>query len=256
MSNEGSSHMRIAACSEEFDAKSAECGPRGRYGKRETRPGNHQMAARAIQGDPRALMYRRVLTALGTLPTQVLRDKIPVHQIPPRCDILGAGITVIDIVRMLPDIAGHQWGFARAQRAASIRRGFNADITGRIFHQPGPARAKLSSRSGTKRVLEGLKIAPALIDRSRHLTGRFPSTTGRHRVPVKGVVPDLGRVVEKTAFRGSADQLFERLIGFRFALCEVIQVRDIGLVMPAVVKIERFSRNMGLQGIFSIREWW
>jgi hypothetical protein len=120
MSNEGSSNMRIAACNKEFDAESEECGPRGRCEKQETRPGNHQMAARAIQGDPRALMYRRVLTALGTLPTQVLCDKLPVHQIPPRCDILGASVTVIDIIRMLPDIAGQQWDFAITQRTAGI----------------------------------------------------------------------------------------------------------------------------------------
>src|SRR4030095_16565342 len=123
-------------------------------------------------------------------------------------------------------------------------------------HQPGPARAKLPGRSSTKCVLEGLKIAPALIDRSRYLTRRFAATVGLHRFPVKGVVPDLRRVVEEAAFRGSADQFFQTLIGFRFALREIIQVRDIGLVMPAVVKIERFGRNMGLQGIFSIREWW
>ena len=135
------------------------------------------MAARAIQDDPRASCIGVDLPP-GNLPTQVLGDKLPVHQIPPRCDILGASVTVIDIIRMLPDIAGHQWGFARTQRAAGIRRSFNADIAGRIFHQPGPARAKLSSRSGTKRVLEGLKIAPALIDRSRHITRRFAATAG------------------------------------------------------------------------------
>ena len=59
------------------------------------------------------------------------------------------------------------------------------------------------------------------------------------------MVPDLRRVVEETAFRGSADQFFQTLVGFGFALREVIQVRDISLVMLAVVKIERFSRNMG-----------
>ena len=69
------------------------------------------------------------------------------------------------------------------------------------------------------------------------------------------MVPDSS-VVEKTAFRGSADQFFQTLVGFRFALRKVIQVRDISLVMPAVMKIERFGRDMGLQGIFSIREWW
>jgi hypothetical protein len=36
------------------------------------------------------------------------------------------------------------------------------------------------------------------------------------------VIPDLGSVVEETAFRGSTDQFFKALVGFRFALREVI----------------------------------
>src|SRR2546430_12257366 len=75
-------------------------------GKQGTGPGNHQMAARTMQGDPRALIHRRALTASGTLPTQVLGDKLPVHQIPPRRDILWPGIAVVYVVRMLPHIAG------------------------------------------------------------------------------------------------------------------------------------------------------
>src|SRR5262245_36514386 len=75
---------------------------------------------KALHDDPRAFMRRCVLTALGTLPAQVLRDKVPVHEIPPRRDILGAGVTIINIIRMLPDIAGQQWGFAITQRTAGI----------------------------------------------------------------------------------------------------------------------------------------
>src|SRR2546422_3334933 len=214
------------------------------------------MAAGTMQGDPRALIHRRALTASGTLPTQVLGDKLPVHQIPPRRDILWPGIAVVYVVRMLPHIAGQQRGFAITQRTAGICGGFDAHIPRRIFHQPGPAGAKLSSSSSTKGVFEGLKIAPATVDGGRYVAGRLTAATRRHGIPVKGVIPHLRRIVEQPTCRRRADELFQTLVRFRFALREIIQVRDISLVMPAVVKIERFGRNMGLQGIFSIWEWW
>jgi hypothetical protein len=171
-------------------------------------------------------------------------------------NILRPGIAVIYIVRMLPHIAGHQWGFAITQRTAGICGGFDADIPRRIFHQPGPAGAKLPSGSSAKGVFEGLKIAPATVDGSRDVAGRLTATAGRHGIPVKGVIPHLRRIVEQPTCRRRADELFQTLIRFRFALREVIQVRDIGLVMPAIVKIERFGRDMGLQSLFSIWEWW
>jgi hypothetical protein len=157
---------------------------------------------------------------------------------------------------MLPDITGHQWGFAITQWILSIRCGFNAQIARRIFHQPGPSGAKLSGCSSAKLFLEILKVAPGTVDRGRHVPRRFAATVWLHRVPVKRVIPHLCRIVEQPTWRCRADQLFQGFIGFRFALREVIQVRDIGLVMPAIVKIERFGRDMGLQGIFGIREWW
>ena len=42
----------------QFDAYGEERGP-NKLGEQENRPGNHQMTALAIQGDPRALMHRR-----------------------------------------------------------------------------------------------------------------------------------------------------------------------------------------------------
>lgn len=47
-----------------------------------------------------------LLATLGTLATQILRHELPVDQIPPRRDILGPGIAVVNIVRMLPYITG------------------------------------------------------------------------------------------------------------------------------------------------------
>src|SRR5262249_6782947 len=130
------------------------------------------------------------------------------------------------------------------------------DIARRIFHQPGPPGAKLSGRSGAKSVFESLKVAPTTGDCGGWLAGRLTATSRRHGIPVKRVIPHLCRIVEQPPFGRRADELFRRLAGFRFALREIVQVRDVRLMMPAIVKIERFRGDMGLQSIFGIWEWW
>jgi len=74
-----------------------------------------------------------------------------------------------------------------------------------------------------------------------------------HAMPEKGVVPNLGRVVVDTA-AGLADDVFERH-GFKFcALLQVVQVHHIGVVVLAVVKLQRLLRIHGGQGVDGVRQ--
>jgi hypothetical protein len=74
---------------------------------------------------------------------------------------------------------------------------------------------------------------------------------GGHAVPEEGVVPDLGSVVVDAA-GGLLDDLFERH-GFKLgALLQVVEVHHIGVVVLAVVVLERFLavvRGQGVDGV-------
>ena len=142
-------------------------------GKRKTRPGNHQMTARTIQGDPRALIHRRALhlpakmtaerhwrggrswlTALRTFTHAGSARQNPSSPDSTRLRYIGGGRYGSRYNTHAPRHRRSTMGFTQTQWATGIRRGFNADITGCIFHQPGPARAKLPGRRRTERVLK------------------------------------------------------------------------------------------------------
>lgn len=59
-------------------------------------------------------------------------------------------------------------------------------------------------------------------------------------MPEKGMIPDLGCIVEDTALRG-ADQLLERYVCLRLTLCQSIQGVDVRLMVFAIVKFKGFG---------------
>ena len=69
------------------------------------------------------------------------------------------------------------------------------------------------------------------------------------------MVPYLGSVVEYTT-TGCLDDLFQILSSKVGALDKVIQLADVGVVVFAIVKFERFSRNVRLKRVFLIGQCW
>lgn len=72
-------------------------------------------------------------------------------------------------------------------------------------------------------------------------------------VPVERVVPDLCGVVEHTA-RGLLDDVFEAQVLELGALDQVVQVRDVGLVVLAVVELQRFLGDVRRQSVLGVRQ--
>ena len=73
------------------------------------------------------------------------------------------------------------------------------------------------------------------------------AAVGFHGRPVKGVIPDLGRVVEDAGLAGH-DDVFERLRCLGLPFEELVQVGHIGRVVFAVVELERLRAEVGGQG--------
>jgi hypothetical protein len=71
-------------------------------------------------------------------------------------------------------------------------------------------------------------------------------------MPEKGVIPHLRGVVEHPAGR-LPDDVFEAQILELGPFDQVVEVGDIGLVVLAVVKLERLLRQVRLQCVHRVR---
>ena len=163
-------------------------------------------------------------------------DKIPVDQVPIALDILGTRIAVVDVIGVLPYIAGQQGLPTLSHRIACISGVHYIRRVIGIFHQPGPARAEVRGRRLRKSVPESRETAELLVDNSRQLTLWGPAAIGAQAVPVHRVVPYLRRVVEDPA-GGFCNDLLERR-RFEFsARYQFVLFLDLAGVVLAVVSV-------------------
>ena len=75
---------------------------------------------------------------------EILRDKIPVNQIPERLDILRARIAVVDVVRVFPHVASHQRLIRAGQRGGGAGGVDNMYRAVGLLGEPGPAGTKVA----------------------------------------------------------------------------------------------------------------
>ena len=65
-----------------------------------------------------------------------------------------------------------------------------------LQHQPGPAAAELREAGIFQLISELVISTQVCVDFFRNGASRYSTTRRLHRVPVKCVIPDLGRIVE------------------------------------------------------------
>ena len=95
---------------------------------------------------------------------QILRNKIPVDQIPKSFDVFGAGIAVIDVIGMLPNVTGQKRRFPLGQWVAGIGEVDNGKAAIAVFHKPSPARSEQRSSRLRKLLFELVKGTKGLVD--------------------------------------------------------------------------------------------
>ena len=109
---------------------------------------------------------------------------------------------------------------------------------------------------GFERLDESVVGAEILVDFSGDRAGRLAAAIGLHRMPIKGVVPHLGGVVENTGLGGVAGDLvddgFQVVIGHVAIGDHIVQIDHIGVVVFAMMIIEGVGGDMWLQRVFVI----
>jgi hypothetical protein len=146
---------------------------------------------------------------------------------------------------VLPDVAGEQGLLVVLHGQIGVGRRDDLELAG-VADEPRPARAEAADGGVDEVFLELVVRAEVARDRLRQLARGRAAALGLHAVPEKGVVPDLGGVIEDGPLARAHDDLFEALVCFGLALEQALQLIDIRLVVFAVMKIERLGAHVRL----------
>src|SRR5699024_1783769 len=106
-----------------------------------------------------------------------------------------------------------------------------------FFHQPSPARTKVTRGCGVKGCFELFKAAPLVVDGLSQRTAGLATCVRCQAIPVKGVVRYLGCVVKSIA-RGRYSDFLALGMFVLYSLYQAVKGIDIGLVVLAVVVLE------------------
>mmetsp|Transcript_45028 Transcript_45028/g.113423 ORF Transcript_45028/g.113423 Transcript_45028/m.113423 type:complete len:262 (-) Transcript_45028:7-792(-) len=173
---------------------------------------------------------------------EVLGGKLPVHELPPRLNVLCAVVAEVNVVGVLPHVTRQQGRGAVAQRAARVVGGGDGERAILGLHQPRPAGPKVCGRRCSELVLEGLEGAKGGGDGLRDLAGGLAASIGREGLPVEVVVPDLSSVVEDSALSG-AHKLLQALPCLGLVLHGGVQLCDIAAVVLFIVEGDGLFRD-------------
>ena len=183
---------------------------------------------------------------------QVLGGEVPVRQLPEGLNVLGPRVAVVDVVGVLPDIAGQQGLVLGRQRRAGVAGRAQFESSVRHLNEPRPAGAEQPESGLGELLLELLEGPEVLLDPLEQRAGRFARGSRAEAVPVESVVPDLGGVVEDLSLGGAHDVL-EWQILILSAGDDLVQVVDVGLMVLAVVEFEGLRGDVRAQSVFG--EW-
>ena len=179
--------------------------------------------------------------------------KLPVDQIPEGLHVLGAEVAVVDVIRMLPDVAGEQRSFALSYRGTGIAGAHDFQRTIGIFHQPGPARPEGGNGALGEFFLEVGKGAELLVDGFGQCAAGLTAAVGTQAIPVEGMVPYLGGIVENATGGLLDDVLQGQRLECR-TLDQVVQVGDVSLMVLAVMVFDGFFGDIRYQSVFGVRQ--
>ncbi len=191
---------------------------------------------------------------MGLFPVAFLYLR-PVDDMPEILEVLRSSITIVDIVRVLPDIAREKRDFIGRERSVSIGSGDDLERSIWLFDKPCPSRTKSFERGFMECFLKSFKVSPFFGDFHQEFLGKSRDTEGREWFEIEGMIPDLGGIIEHSTGRRLTDDIFEGHFLELGTDYKFIQIIDIGLMVFPIVKLERFFRDMRHQSIERVRKW-
>src|SRR6266851_3822466 len=96
---------------------------------------------------------------------QIFICEIPVDQVPPRVDVLRPRVAIVDVVRMLPHVAGDYRRLSLPDRASCVMGRDDLDRAVLGAHQPCPSAAEVTVGDLAELFLERVETAERFLDR-------------------------------------------------------------------------------------------
>src|SRR3982750_1775828 len=87
----------------------------------------------------------------------------PIHDVPPRLDVIRPAVLVLEVVRVLPHVEAKDWGLAFHQRIVLIRRARDRQLA-TVVDEPRPARAEAADTGGAELLAEFREIPEGTLD--------------------------------------------------------------------------------------------
>src|SRR5215207_1296382 len=191
-----------------------------------------------------ALTHDRRVT-LGHLP--------PIDGVPPRVEIVGSAVLVLQVVGVLPDVHADQRRLAVGDRVVLVGRRDDRQARA-VVYEPGPAGAELVDPGVLQLALEVAEAAERRADRVGKGAVALTAAAGRHGLPEQRVVEVPATVV---ANRGAlvlgdlgqvGDDFLDGLVGPVGALESGIDLVYVGLMMLVVMHAHGGLVDVRLEG--------
>src|SRR5437016_5275751 len=112
-------------------------------------------------------------------------DRLPVHDVPPRLDVVRPAVLIVQIIGVLPDVEPEQNGLRRLavhQRIVLVRRAGDREFAA-LVEQPRPAGTEAPDARRGELFLELLEITERRLDRVAQLAARRAPGTRTHQLP-------------------------------------------------------------------------
>src|SRR5260221_10417633 len=167
---------------------------------------------------------------------------VPIYQmLPEGLEIVRPPVAVVDVIRMLPDIASEDRLSAVHQRVFGIRELGNGQLAF-LHSDPYPAGTELG-HAGLNEIVLGLGYAAQVtFDLTLQLTGDLVAAATRlHAFPKMHVIIMLGSIVEETRIVsvGTPHDHFQRVALPLRPFEQFVTSIDVGFMMLVMMKFQR-----------------
>jgi hypothetical protein len=193
---------------------------------------------------------------------EALVDFVPIDYVPPRGEIFGAAVVVLQVVGVLPDVVAEDGVEALGERVVLVGGGNDLNAAVGFASEPNPSGAELFCTGVIEFRLEVVEVSERFLDCFGHGASGIASALGLHDLPEHGVVDMASAIVAD----GGADVFGNRIEvanqifgGFAGELGMLfnrgVQVFHVSAVVHVVMQSHGLLVDRGVQCVIGIRQW-
>src|SRR3990170_8268595 len=191
---------------------------------------------------------------------EVVRDLRPIDGVPPRLDVLGASVLILQVIGVLPDVDAEERLAAIQDGIVLVRGRFDGELAA-TDQQPRPPGPESRCRGLGECFFEIPEAAERIFDGVGQIPRRLPAAALFHDLPEHGMIQMAAAVVAHGGtyglrhFADPCEQILDRkLLKLRMAFESLIEIVDIRPVVLVVVNLHRLRVDVRLERVEGVWE--